>query len=50
MEHDWGRGDLSALDRLAPLEYPQLWSLARSFLRRERPGAVWFRHRYSERF
>ncbi len=35
---DWGRGDHSALDRLAPLVYPQLRALARSFLRRERPG------------
>jgi len=31
---DWARGDRSALDRLTPLVYPQLHSLARSHLRR----------------
>lgn len=35
---DWSRGDTGALDRLAPLVYPQLRQLARSYLRRERPG------------
>jgi RNA polymerase sigma factor (TIGR02999 family) len=35
---DWSRGDASALDRLAPLVYPQLRALARSYLRRERQG------------
>ncbi|MFN7541763.1 MAG: ECF-type sigma factor [Acidobacteriota bacterium] len=34
----WGRGDRSALDRLAPLVYPQLHSIAASYLRRERKG------------
>ncbi|MFN7937108.1 MAG: ECF-type sigma factor [Bryobacteraceae bacterium] len=31
---DWARGDRSAVDRLAPLVYPELQSLARSNLRR----------------
>jgi len=31
----WGRGDRSALDRLAPLVYPDLHRIAASFLRRE---------------
>ena len=35
---DWGRGDRTALDRLAPLVYPQLRDLAAAHLRRERPG------------
>ena len=35
---DWAGGDRRALDRLAPLVYPQLRDLARSFLQRERPG------------
>jgi RNA polymerase sigma factor (TIGR02999 family) len=35
---DWGRGDHTALDRLAPLVYPQLRELASSYLRRERQG------------
>jgi len=35
---DWGRGDSTALDRLAPLVYPQLRLIAASCLRRERPG------------
>jgi RNA polymerase sigma-70 factor, ECF subfamily len=35
---DWSKGDATALDRLAPLVYPQLRQLARSFLRRERAG------------
>jgi RNA polymerase sigma factor (TIGR02999 family) len=34
--NQWGAGDRSALDRLAPLVYPQLRGLAASFLRRER--------------
>lgn len=33
---DWARGDRSALDRLAPLVYPQLRDLAAAFLHRER--------------
>lgn len=35
---DWGRGDRTALERLAPLVYPQLRELASAFLRRERSG------------
>ncbi len=35
---DWARGDASALDRLAPLVYPQLRQLAQGYLRRERVG------------
>ena len=34
----WGAGDRSALDQVAPLVYPQLRSIAGSFLRGERPG------------
>lgn len=34
----WGRGDRSALDKLAPLVYPQLRSIAASCLRREHKG------------
>ncbi|MBZ2186384.1 MAG: RNA polymerase subunit sigma-70 [Bryobacter sp.] len=34
---DWAGGDRAALDRLAPLVYPQLRDLARGLLRRERP-------------
>ncbi len=34
----WGAGDRSALDELAPLVYPQLRSIAGSFLRQERSG------------
>ena len=33
-------GDASALDRLAPLVYPQLKTLADSFFRQERPGST----------
>ena len=33
---DWAGGDRAALDRLAPLVYPELKDLARGFLRRER--------------
>ncbi|MBM3761165.1 MAG: hypothetical protein FJW36_13055 [Acidobacteria bacterium] len=35
---DRGKGDATALDRLAPLVDPQLRQLAHSFLRRERAG------------
>ena len=35
---EWGRGDKSALDRLAPLVYPQLREIAGAYLRRERGG------------
>jgi RNA polymerase sigma factor (TIGR02999 family) len=45
MEHEitqlldqWGRGDASALSRLAPLVYPQLREIAAGYLRRERGG------------
>ena len=34
----WGRGDRSALDRLAPAVYPDLHNIAAAFLRRESPG------------
>jgi RNA polymerase sigma factor (TIGR02999 family) len=34
----WGRGDLQARDNLLPLVYMELRRLARSYLRRERPG------------
>jgi RNA polymerase sigma factor (TIGR02999 family) len=34
----WGRGDSAALDRLTPLVYEQLHLMARSYMRRERPG------------
>jgi len=33
---DWGKGDQQALDRLMPLVYAELRSLARRYLRRER--------------
>lgn len=35
--NQWGAGDRTALERLAPLVYPQLRELAASYLRRERP-------------
>lgn len=35
---DWGRGDRTALDRLAPAVYPDLRRIAASFLRRESSG------------
>jgi RNA polymerase sigma factor (TIGR02999 family) len=35
---DWGRGDRTAIDRLAPLVLPHLRQVASSFIRRERPG------------
>ena len=35
---DLARGDKRALDRLIPLLYPELRSLARGYLRNERPG------------
>jgi RNA polymerase sigma factor (TIGR02999 family) len=35
---EWGRGSQPALDRLLPLVYDELRTLARSYLRRERPG------------
>jgi RNA polymerase sigma factor (TIGR02999 family) len=34
----WGRGDSAALDRLTPLVYEQLRRMARSHMRKERPG------------
>lgn len=34
----WGSGDQEALDQLMPLIYGELRRLARSYLRRERPG------------
>ncbi|HET8760372.1 MAG TPA: sigma-70 family RNA polymerase sigma factor [Nitrospiria bacterium] len=34
---EWGRGSQSALDRLLPYVYDELRTLARSYLRRERP-------------
>ncbi|MBK9165902.1 MAG: sigma-70 family RNA polymerase sigma factor [Bryobacterales bacterium] len=34
----WGRGDRTALERLAPLVYPQLRTIAASCLNRESPG------------
>lgn len=35
---EWGRGSRPALDRLLPHIYDELRTLARSYLRRERPG------------
>src|SRR5258708_23990255 len=35
---EWGQGDITALDRLAPLVYPQLRLIAASYLRRENRG------------
>jgi RNA polymerase sigma factor (TIGR02999 family) len=35
---EWERGDKTALDRLAPLVYPQLREIAGAYLRRERSG------------
>ncbi len=35
---EWERGDKTALDRLAPLVYPQLREIAGAYLRRERGG------------
>ena len=34
----WGQGDSAALDRLTPLVYDELRRLARSYMRKERPG------------
>ena len=34
----WSRGDQSALDQLMPAVYDELYKLANSYLRRERPG------------
>src|SRR6202041_1025382 len=34
----WGDGDRDALDRLTPVVYDELRRLARSYMRRERPG------------
>jgi RNA polymerase sigma factor (TIGR02999 family) len=34
----WGDGDRAALDRLTPIVYNELRRLARSYMRRERPG------------
>ena len=33
----WSRGDQSALDQLMPVVYEELYKLAHSYLRRERP-------------
>jgi RNA polymerase sigma factor (TIGR02999 family) len=35
---DWSQGDQQALDKLMPLVYDELRRLARSYMRRERPG------------
>lgn len=35
---EWGRGDRTALDRLLPLVYPELRTIAAACLRRENPG------------
>jgi RNA polymerase sigma-70 factor (ECF subfamily) len=35
---DWGNGDPSALEKLMPLVYAELRTLARRHLRKERPG------------
>jgi RNA polymerase sigma factor (TIGR02999 family) len=35
---DWSRGDQQALDKIMPLVYDELRRLARSYMRRERPG------------
>jgi RNA polymerase sigma factor (TIGR02999 family) len=35
---EWGKGNQPALDRLLPHVYDELRTLARSYLRRERPG------------
>lgn len=35
---EWGRGDREALDKLVPLVEGELHRLARSYMRRERPG------------
>jgi len=35
---DWSNGDQAALDQLIPLVYDELRRLARSYMRRERPG------------
>src|SRR5437016_13583611 len=35
---DWSKGDQKALDRLMPMVYNELRSLARNYLRRERQG------------
>jgi RNA polymerase sigma factor (sigma-70 family) len=34
----WGDGDRAVLDRLTPIVYDELRRLARSYMRRERPG------------
>jgi RNA polymerase sigma factor (TIGR02999 family) len=36
--HAWSEGDQTALERLAPIVYDELHSLARRYMRRERPG------------
>lgn len=35
---DWSQGDQQALDKLMPLVYEELRRLARSYMRREKPG------------
>ncbi len=37
---DWNRGDQSALDRLMPLVYEELHTLARQHMRREKAGHI----------
>ena len=37
---EWSQGDVTALDRLAPLVYPQLRLIAASYLRREDRGHI----------
>jgi RNA polymerase sigma factor (TIGR02999 family) len=35
---EWGHGNRDSLDRLMPLVYDELWTLAERYLRRERPN------------
>jgi hypothetical protein len=43
----WAEGDRAALDQLMPLVYNELRSLAKKYLRRERPASI--REGYSSR-
>src|SRR5579863_4319152 len=36
--HAWSEGDQTALEKLAPIVYVELHTLARRYMRRERPG------------
>ena len=36
--HAWSEGDQTALEKLAPIVYDELHTLARRYMRRERPG------------